>query len=64
MKNIQAAPSAEVTSQVIYEAISSPTPRSRYTCTVIDDKGTPATLFKWLAWLLPDRVKDTLLFNA
>ena len=56
-----AAPTAEVTSHEIYEAITSLTPKTRYPCSVVDDRSTPASLVKWIAWLLPDRVKDAIL---
>ena len=59
-----AAPSAEVTSRMIYQAMTSPSPKARYPCSVVDNRGTPASLIKWLAWLLPDKVKDAILTAA
>lgn len=51
-----------VTSTAIYHAISSPYPKTRYPVANVDD--TPVSVISWMAWLLPDRIFDSLSRNA
>lgn len=54
------ADSPQVTTDVIEHAIMSPYPEVTYVCANID--GTPAWVFHWLVWLLPERVMDMIVF--
>lgn len=55
------AANVSVTTDAIVDAITSPRPRTRY---VVGNAGRlPAWLASRIAWLLPDRMMDTLLLK-
>eukprot|EP00435_Cladocopium_sp_Y103_P005447 s632_g1.t2 len=53
------APGPEVTSQAILDALRNPKPKTRYV--VANVKHFPAWTLTFLAWLLPDRIKDLIV---